>query len=252
MELSLKIGVPMKKISDLKLSELMNEEGKYILYLSNTYSEFISGKLTYETGEYSWSFNYGGNVTVTQPVRNIGNVPIKGSEYNVEFTFYSRSGITSARKVMVESGVDLEPNEATTFILQPGEAWLSVCDAHDLSWNISFVYKNRTPILSLLKYVKFSGDEYDTYIAHLPEMDKIKEKIFEVYTAAFKRKLTEDDLAIFDKGMLRRLRNTFYANYGYIFKDKELAEYFNKFDWYKGTTTDMNEVSSKFNDIEKI
>ncbi len=40
-------------------------------------------------------------------------------------------------------------------------------------------------------------------------------------------------IAVLDKASLRILRNCIYARYGYKFKETDLFEYFNKFDWYK-------------------
>lgn len=250
MELSIKTGVPLKKISDINISELMNEEGKYILHLMNLYSNEISGNLVYETGEYSWNHAYSGNVTVSQPIRNKGDVAIKGSEYNVEFTFYSPGGTVSSRKKMVESGVDLEPNEAATLCLMPGGAWVYACDNGDFAWYVSFVYKNMTPIKTLLKYVKFSGNEYDKYVEGHAKVEEVS-GLTDLYTNALKRKLTEDDLKDLSKEDLRKLRNVIYAAHGYIFKDKELTEFFSSFDWYKGTTSDMNKIANEFNEAEK-
>lgn len=75
------------------------------------------------------------------------------------------------------------------------------------------------------------------------------------YTIASKRKLTEDDLmrAIPEADEieeylfgLRVMRNEIYARYGYIFKDKEMQEYFKKQSWYRPLTNDV-----KLTKIEK-
>ena len=50
---------------------------------------------------------------------------------------------------------------------------------------------------------------------------------------------------------LKILRNSIYAKHGYIFGDKTIANFFEEKPWYKGTNTDMNKISSAFNDIEK-
>ena len=244
MELSIKTGIPMKKLTDRTLSGLINEEGKFIKYLERIYSKEISGGLVYEGGVYSWNTAYGGSVSVTQPIRNTSDIAIKGNEYNIEFEFYSPNGTSSARKKIVEQGQDLEPNEATTLY-----GYLLACQSRDFNWNISFVYKNRTPLKTLLKYVKFSGDEYDKFTE---EMAKSKDgsNSNDLYAIVSERKLTEDDIKDLSKEELSILRNTIYAKHGYIFKKKELVDHFNSQDWYKGTTTDMNKVSSEFNDSE--
>lgn len=249
MELSIKTGIPLKKLSDRTLSDLINEEGKFVKYLERIYSEDISGGLVYEQGVYSWNRAYGGSVSVTQPIRNTSDVAIKGEEYNIEFDFYSPDGTVSAHKKIVEQGQDLEPNEATTLYLNPGAGYLLACENRDFSWNASFVYKNRPPLNTLLKYVKFSGDEYEKYAEELAKSIEGSDSN-DLYVIVSERKLTEEDLKDMSKEELGILRNTIYAKHGYIFKKKELVEHFNSQDWYKGTTTDMNKVSSEFNDSE--
>lgn len=158
-ELAIKTGVPLKKISDIRLSEILGEDGDFMSYLEEEYSYEINGNLTTEGGQYEWNYNYGGNVTVHQPIRNIGNSPISGEEYNVEFNFYSPSGAAASLK-QVEAGVDLEPGEGYTITMYPGSAYVRVCANHDFSWTTSFVYKNQSTLDNLLKNVSFTGKEY--------------------------------------------------------------------------------------------
>lgn len=61
--------------------------------------------------------------------------------------------------------------------------------------------------------------------------------------------LTDSDLAGFSKAQLRIMRNEIYARHGYIFKSKDLKDYFAKKDWYSGTVSDLNKI--KLNKIEK-
>lgn len=167
MELAIQTGVPVKEISDLNISKLLDDGGDYLTHLKMVYSDQIKGGLVCEDGTYTWNRGYGavpGSVTVHQSIRNAGDVPLKGSEYNIEFNFYCPNGTAAARK-MVESGVDLEPNEATTLTVYPGSGYVRACNNKDFSWNVSVTYKNLSPITTLLKYVKFTGKEYDEYIA---------------------------------------------------------------------------------------
>ena len=164
MELAIQTGVPVKEISDLNLSKLMDVEGDYITHLSMVFADKVKGELIKEQGMYSWGRNYGSaTVTINQPIRNTGDVSIKGNEYNIEFTIYSASG-TAATKKIVEPGVDLEPGEATTITLFANE-YFNTAFNRELRWNVFFAYKNMPPIVALLKYVKFTGKEYDEYIA---------------------------------------------------------------------------------------
>jgi hypothetical protein len=49
----------------------------------------------------------------------------------------------------------------------------------------------------------------------------------------------------FSNGDLRILRNTIYAMHGYIFKSKDLQEYFQKFAWYKNTKENVDDELSE-------
>jgi hypothetical protein len=164
MELAIKTGVPVKQLPDLELSKLMDEEGDFINFLKTKYADEIQGALVKESGTWQAQRAYGGSVTVTQPIRNVGSVPIKGSEYNVEITFYSPNGTSNASLKKVVNGVDLEPNEATTFYLDPGAGYVNACFEHDFAWTVSFVYKNQPPISNLLNKAKLKGTEYEEYL----------------------------------------------------------------------------------------
>lgn len=65
------------------------------------------------------------------------------------------------------------------------------------------------------------------------------------------KRLTEADLKDLTWKELGLARNEIYARYGYDFSNKELADYFNSKSWYKGTTTDVEAVRAKFNNVER-
>lgn len=63
-----------------------------------------------------------------------------------------------------------------------------------------------------------------------------------------KRYVTKKDIANYDKGQIRVLKNSIYARHGRKFKDKELRAYFSSQSWYKPR---YNEVpASHFNKFE--
>jgi hypothetical protein len=70
-----------------------------------------------------------------------------------------------------------------------------------------------------------------------------QEKIFPISSQL----LTENDLKGLSKSELRIMRNEIYARHGYIFKSKDLQDYFSKKSWY---TPLYNDVSNKLTDIE--
>lgn len=51
---------------------------------------------------------------------------------------------------------------------------------------------------------------------------------------------------------LRIIRNTIYARKGYIFKDKNLENYFKKKSWYNGNISDQDQVQVTLREVEFI
>lgn len=67
------------------------------------------------------------------------------------------------------------------------------------------------------------------------------------YSIASDRLLTETDIEGCSKKDIRLMRNAIFARHGYIFKNKELADYFSTMDWYEPRYSD---VTSKLTEIE--
>ena len=163
-DLAIKSGVPVKKLSDLENNKLMDPKGKYVSFLMKKFSDVIQGGITWGSGNYTWQGGWYPSVSATQAITNGGSVPIKGSDYNVVFTFYSPSGITSAEQKEVEVGVDLQPGESYTYTILGLNGFYNAASQHDLNWDIAIEYKNQSPIASLLKYAKFTGNEYSDFL----------------------------------------------------------------------------------------
>ena len=72
-----------------------------------------------------------------------------------------------------------------------------------------------------------------------------------VFGDVLHRRLNESDLSDFDSDELRVLRNTVYARHGYIFKSKDLQDYFAAFSWYTPVIDDGAAVFNLFSEIEK-
>lgn len=68
------------------------------------------------------------------------------------------------------------------------------------------------------------------------------------YTFASERLLTEEDLAGLSPYELKIMRNEIFARHGYIFKTKDMAEYFNAQSWYTPLSSD---VADDLSEIEK-
>ena len=173
-ELALKSGVPMKKIPDLTIAKLFEEGSEYLNFIFNKYASVTSGNLVTESSVWQSQGGWYPSVTVTQPIRNVGQIPIKGDEYTVEFLFYCPEGTCPSQK-SVEYGVDLEPGEAYTYTVFPGSYFHKACAIHDFAVSVSFTYKNQSPLDALLQYAKFTGNEYDEFMKGQPkESDKKK------------------------------------------------------------------------------
>lgn len=66
----------------------------------------------------------------------------------------------------------------------------------------------------------------------------LKEKTFEgtFVTPYLLREASRSELSKLDKSQLRLLRNAIYAQYGYVFKSKELQGFYRQFEWYRMMT----------------
>ncbi|MBO7069091.1 MAG: YARHG domain-containing protein [Bacteroidaceae bacterium] len=70
----------------------------------------------------------------------------------------------------------------------------------------------------------------------------------DLYDFACERKLTNADVAGLTKEELRIMRNWIYARHGYIFKSRDLMDYFSQYPWYE---PQYSNVSSMLSTIEK-
>ncbi len=75
------------------------------------------------------------------------------------------------------------------------------------------------------KNIEFGIINEDSFINNITDFSKIKTgKVLELTRLNPKRTYSREEL--------RLLRNTIYAQHGYIFKDKDLRDYFSQFEWY--------------------
>lgn len=66
-----------------------------------------------------------------------------------------------------------------------------------------------------------------------------------LYHITSTRLLTTDDIKGLSKAELRIARNEIFARHGYIFKSKDLAEYFGQFEWYRPISSNVSSELSK-------
>lgn len=168
-ELALKAGVPVKSLSDIEKSKLMNPEGDFIsdLKLSKN-TDFLWASY----GAYSWSRNSSGcSVSMDFTVRNNSSQTVNGKDYYLVVTPQQKSTGTVYHSKTID-GVDIAPNEIREFnAVEP--PLYNIASQRDLSYKVEIKYRSESTLAFLLNYGKFEGNEYDDYLAH-PYRAKVK------------------------------------------------------------------------------
>jgi hypothetical protein len=170
-ELALKTGLPVKKISDLKLAFLMNPQSDFINDLKLTKNtDYLWAKY----GAYSWSrTNSGFDVSMNFNVSNNSTQTINGKDYYLYITPKQVSTGKVFNSKTVE-GVDIAPNEVREFNVS--EPYLyNYASQRDLSYTVEVKYRSESILSFLLNYGNFDGKEYEDFIAH-PYRAKVKER----------------------------------------------------------------------------
>lgn len=160
-DLAVKTGVPLKKLSDQKLKELFKDDNPFLSFIKNKYSGLTELNLSYFDGVYNWdlSLNMG---HIEQNIKNEGDFPVKGSDYDVIFRFSDEGGnCASSTKTM--DGVDLAPGETFTFNFQLTGYNPAVYN-HQLHWDVSFNQKGGGTMKDIMKKAKFTGTEYNEFL----------------------------------------------------------------------------------------
>jgi len=63
------------------------------------------------------------------------------------------------------------------------------------------------------------------------------------------RIFSDFNLSVLDKNDLRILRNMIFAQHGYIFKSKDLLDWFSQFDWYEPRYSDVNHMLTNIDTV---
>lgn len=178
-ELALKAGVPVKKLSDLELSKLMNPEGDFIKDIKLTKgTEYLSTRY----GAYSWSrTNSGFDVIMFFTISNYSKQTISGKDYYLCVTPMQNSTGKNFNSKTIE-GVDMAPNEERE--IKVSEPYLyNYASERDLSYKVDIKYHTESILPFLLSYSEFDGNEYKDFKAH-PYRAKIKsEGVFGIVNA---------------------------------------------------------------------
>ena len=168
-ELALKTGVPMKKLSDVTIAQLMNPESDFINDLkcmnNNT-------NLWANSGVYSWGRNSNGYYTsMNFTVTNMSSQTISGKDYFIVVSpkQVSTGAIYNSKTI---DGVDLAPSEVREFNVAEPSLYRIASD-RDLAYSVEVKYRTESILSFLLNYGKFNGNEYNDYMLH-PYRSKVK------------------------------------------------------------------------------
>ena len=101
-----------------------------------------------------------------------------------------------------------------------------------------FILKNNQKIASNSKNQKSYSDSKD-----LDNLDKVIQEVLNGNTTVLNN---------YNSSELKILRNTIYAKNHYLFKDKDLLNYFNQKSWYKGYIKDQNKINLTENEMKFI
>ncbi len=157
-DLAVSTGIPMKKLSDLKLNTLLKEDGDFIKFLKKKYGGLTDLKLTNFDGVYNCTYSW---VNIEQNIRNDGKFSVKGNDYDVVFRFKDNDGLAAPSTKTME-GVDLAPGETFTYAFQLN-GYSNSARNHALTWSVKFNQKGGTSLKDILKKAKLTGSEYTEF-----------------------------------------------------------------------------------------
>lgn len=160
-DLAVKSGVPLKKLSDQKLKELFKDGGPFLSFIKNKYGGLTELNLSYFDGVYLGDMRLN-QVQIQQNIRNEGDFPVKGSDYDVIFNFSDEGG-NAAPSTQSMDGVDLAPGETFTYTFQI-TGYANAAYNKQLRWTVSFNQKDGGTMKDLMKKAKFTGQEYNEFL----------------------------------------------------------------------------------------
>ena len=102
------------------------------------------------------------NLQIEHNVRNDGDFPVKGSDYDVVFNFYDTDGVAPQSSKTMDGG-DLAPGESFTYSFTL-DGYSRVAYNHTLAWTVYFNQKGGGTMKDIMKKAKFTGQEYDEFL----------------------------------------------------------------------------------------
>jgi len=126
----------------------------------------------------------------------------------------------------------------------------SVCMYESYTAKFTAIDEKEITDLALFEEGHESEDcsKVESHFSSIPDVQKTLQIGFAgKYTEASERLLNESDLKGVSKSELKIMRNEIFARYGYIFKTKEMADYFKKQEFYIGQ---MENVDAFLSEVE--
>ena len=134
------------------------------------------------------------------------------------------------------------------------------CYPQAVGSSVELVWLKKAGILAAT-YSNIYGEQF-TSICHHNQTQRIKGNKFpkwksnnhewtEVLLAKNRKYINEEKLDGHCNSYLDKMRNEPYARHGYIFKRKDLADYFSQQSWYKPVTSNIQEIESQLTEKEK-
>lgn len=235
-EIAVSSGMLTDSIGDLKAHELLKDDA-YFEWLNNRVSQGIKSEisLNYNKPKFHQPL-YQEAITGTMvcTVTNNSDHFISGNDYSISYQIESENctdgSVPNSFYKKNKKGVDLQPGASANITLNHGNC---------VGFKRVTIESDKK---SDFKDFKPTGNEYQEYLK------ECKENANPNFDWLSTREVTPKDLENKSKEQLRIMRNWIYARHGYIFKSKDLTEYFEKFPWYEPTSKN---VTSEFNKIEQ-
>lgn len=174
-EFAIRTGIPIKDISDRKFAELMNEDSMFMSNLTLKHFDELHGNLSKVSGYWNWGHQAGAYyLHIFQTIKNNGDIPVKGEDYNVEFRLsdYGANGVSTTKVI---PGVDLAPGE-TIELTTDAPAFYKAANNKTLMVDVVIKFKNMSTQALMLKYAKLTGEEYQEYLQYLKDLKDAIEK----------------------------------------------------------------------------
>lgn len=172
-DLAVKSGVPLKKLSDQKLKELFKDGGPFLSFIKNKYGGLTDINLYFYDGIWT-SMNNWTSLQIQHNVRNDGDFPVKGADYDVVFNFYDTDGVAPQSSKTMD-GVDLAPGESFTYTFQIN-SYLRTAYNHTLAWTVYFNQKGGGTMKDIMNKAKFTGQEYNDFLKQQAKEKKAGKK----------------------------------------------------------------------------